>query len=329
MIAERRLAAIVVVCVALVLAGCSSSSAKKSAPTSRSTSVSVAPSTPASASFTPPTPARIAAADQLYVSIGDSYAAGYQPVAPRKGSTTRNGFAYQVVTDARAKGYHFTLANFACSGATTTSVIKTPGCDPKNLGPGATSYDTKTQAVAAQDFLRKHRGQVGLITVSVGGNDVTSCKDAGANITACLSAALGKLKTNLATLLAGLRAAAGPATRIIGLTYPDVFLGEALSKDPAKRNLANLSVLAFQSFINPQLKTSYQSFGATFLDVTAATGAYGSQSATTTLPPYGAIPVPVAKICKLTYYCQFGDIHPRTDGYALIADLVTATLPQH
>ena len=29
----------------------------------------------------------------LYVSLGDSYAAGYQPTAPGVGKTTRNGFA--------------------------------------------------------------------------------------------------------------------------------------------------------------------------------------------------------------------------------------------
>ena len=38
------------------------------------------------------------------------------------------------------------------------------------------------------------------------------------------------------------------------------------------------------------------------------------------------MPVPVAKVCQLTFYCQFQDIHPRTNGYALIANLVTATL---
>lgn len=315
----------VAACAVVLLTGCGSSSSPKKvpsrAPISRSTSASSSPTHPA--------PSRIAPADQLYVSIGDSYAAGYQPTSRGHGGTTRNGFAYQVVRDAKAKGDNFSLVNFACSGATTTSIIKSAGCEPKLLGPGAPSYGTATQAAAAQDFLRKHHGKVGLITISIGGNDVTSCKDAGANITECLSTAIGKLKTNLAPLLTGLRAAAGPETRIVGITYPDVFLGDALSKDPSKRTLANLSVLAFQSYINPALKASYEAVGATFVDVTAATGAYGSLSATTTLPPYGTLPVPVAKVCQLTYYCQLGDIHPRTNGYALIARLVTATLPQH
>ncbi len=48
----------------------------------------------------------------------------------------------------------------------------------------------------------------------------------------------------------------------------------------------------------------------------------------TTLFPYGSLPVAVAQACELTYYCAFRDIHARTDGYRLIADLVAGTLPR-
>jgi hypothetical protein len=37
----------------------------------------------------------------------------------------------------------------------------------------------------------------------------------------------------------------------------------------------------------------------------------------------------VAKVCELTYYCEFKDIHPRTNGYAVISNLILASLPQH
>ena len=42
----------------------------------------------------------------------------------------------------------------------------------------------------------------------------------------------------------------------------------------------------------------------------------------TALAPYGEIPVPVAKVCELTYYCAERDIHPNADGYQVIAELV-------
>jgi len=267
-----------------------------------------------------------AAPKDYYVSIGDSYAAGFQPTAHGKGSTTRNGFAYQLTTAASAKGYHLTLQNFGCAGATTTSVLKTPGCDAANLGPGAQSYGQQTQAVAAEAFLRAHAGHIGLVTVSIGGNDITACGQA-ANPTTCVATSLQTVKTNLTTLMTGLRAAAGASTPIVGITYPDVLLADYLAKDAQTKSLATLSVLAFRSLINPAFQGVYTASGAKFVDVTAAMGAYGSMSAMTTVPGYGSLPVPVAKICQLTYMCQFADIHPRTAGYAQIAQLVLATLP--
>ena len=70
------------------------------------------------------------------------------------------------------------------------------------------------------------------------------------------------------------------------------------------------------------LRAAYTGNGARFVDVTSATGAYGSVELTTDLAPFGAIPQPVAQICSLTFYCEYQDIHPRTAGYRLIADLV-------
>ncbi|SHG53656.1 Lysophospholipase L1 [Jatrophihabitans endophyticus] len=326
----RRRAAVAVVgtAAAVVLTACSGSSggdASSTLPTVSPATSATMPATASSSSSGSPT----AAAGRLYVSVGDSYAAGYQPSGRTGGATTRNGFAYQVVRLAKARGYDLTLANFGCSGATTASALSRAGCGDRQLGPGATPY-RKPQVAAAVDYLRAHRGQVALLTVSLGGNDVTACA-AAADVnaaTSCVSAALQRITANITTIVTRLRAAAGPATRIVGLTYPDVFLGGTISNDPRQRQLASVSVLAFRSLINPQLQAAYARGGASFADVTAATGAYGSQERTTTLQPYGEIPVPVARICTLTYYCQYQDIHPRTEGYRLIAELVTRTLPQ-
>ena len=271
--------------------------------------------------------AKAAARPNIYVSLGDSYAAGYQPTSATAGHTTRNGFAYQTVTKAKAKGYHLKLVNFGCSGATTTSVLKTIGCPKAALGPGGIAYPKHTQAFAAESYLKAHRGQVALVTVSIGGNDVTKCA-ASSNVFACLSSALAKVKKNVIKLAKDLRTAAGPNTRIVGTTYPDVLLGLYLSKDPNQKALASASVTAFKQFINPTLKTAYTGAGAKFVDVTKATGAYGSMSKKTKVPPYGSLPTPVAKICTLTYFCKYQDIHPHTNGYAIIAGLVVGTLPK-
>ncbi len=265
-------------------------------------------------------------APQLYVSLGDSYASGYQPTAKGVGSNTRNGFAYQVPAAAAKRGHRLQLVNFGCGGATTTSILQQVGCPPAARGPGGIAYPNATQAAAAAKYVRAHRKRLGLITVSIGGNDVTSCAKPGVEPIACVGAAITGIKTNVSALVKQLRAAAGPKVPIVGITYPDVILGAWV--DGTENTLPKLSVFAFKELINPALRETYASVGGKFVDVTAATGAYGSLEETTTLAPYGTIPVPVAKVCELTYYCEFQDIHAKTSGYRIIADLVAGTLPR-
>jgi lysophospholipase L1-like esterase len=267
------------------------------------------------------------APQQLYVSLGDSYAVGYQPTGVGVGHTTTNGFAYQLPAAAKRRGYRFKLVNFGCGAATTTSILQQVGCPPAARGPGGVDYTGTTQIAAAERYLRAHRKQVGLVTVSIGGNDVTTCARQ-ADPVPCVAAAVGSIQANVSALTQRLRAAAGPKVRIVGTTYPDVILGAWIQGTQSGQDLANLSVTAFKSLINPALKAAYATGRGGFVDVTAATGAYGPLDQTTTLDPYGPIPVPVAQVCQLTYYCEFGDIHARTNGYGLIADLVAATLPR-
>jgi hypothetical protein len=87
-------------------------------------------------------------------------------------------------------------------------------------------------------------------------------------------------------------------------------------------------VIAFKSLINPALKKAYASGKGSFVDVTAATGAYGDLTVFETLAPYGSIPKPVADVCRISYYCDKGDIHLRTPGYKIIAKMVAAELPR-
>jgi lysophospholipase L1-like esterase len=258
-----------------------------------------------------------AASAPYYVSLGDSYAAGYEAGQ----GNTDNGFAYQVVDEAAAASHPLVLVNFGCGGATTSSVLEAKGCSRRGLGPGAAPYDEQTQLEAAETFLRDHPGEVELITLSIGGNDVTACA-AAADPVACVTTAVEGISTNVPQILQRLRAVAGPDTLIVGTTYPDVILGQWLEGTPDAQQLAALSVTAFKELINPALANAYAGAGGIFVDVTEATGAYGPMSELTALAPYGEIPVPVAKVCQLTYYCAEGDIHPNADGYQVIADLV-------
>lgn len=287
--------------------------------------VMVAPAAAQAASA--PTAQRRGVAVQYYVSLGDSYATGYQPGADgRRGGGTRNGYAYRLPALAARRSYRYKLVQLACGGATTASILERVGCPRVARGPGGRAYPRATQVAAAERFLAKHRrsGRGGLVTVSIGGNDVTACADAPDPL-GCTARAVAGIERNVGALVRRLRAAAGPKVRIVGLTYPDVILGAWLR--PGGQELARQSVAAFRGLVNPALERQYESVGGHFVDVTAATGAYGSLDETTTLEPYGTLPVPVARVCVLTYFCSVGDIHATTPGHRLIAELIADSLP--
>lgn len=253
-----------------------------------------------------------------YVSLGDSYSVGYQP---GKGATP--GYATYV-----ASHTGLTLANFGCAGATTTSLLAHVGC-PAVLPhtAGGMTYPTTTQIAAATAFIAAHKGHVGLITVSIGGNDVVPCATAS-NPISCLGTAVTTIKTNVTSIASQLRAAAGPKVPIIGSTYPDVILGiYVYPTNPGSTgaiNLANSSIVAFKALVNPALSQSYATSLGAFVDVTKASGAYTSLKRTVHTKAYGTIPVPVASVCKLTWFCAKGDIHPMNQGYTLIGKLIVA-----
>ena len=258
---------------------------------------------------------------QLYVSLGDSYATGYRPAtggAPA--GAARDGFADLVASRSGLR-----LINLACSGATSGQLRGSAGCPPPNRAAGAPDPAGRTQLDAAVAALREHEGRVGLVTVVIGGNDLTPCvRETASEALACASEAVTDVAANLAVILPVLRDAAGDAP-IVGLTYPDVFLGAWVSGEfPNGQDLARMSVPLFRDFFNTALRTEYAKVGAEFVDVTATTGGYGSLTDVTQDPEYGPIPTPVAKVCELTYFCDLTDVHPTPAGHEVIADAVLA-----
>jgi lysophospholipase L1-like esterase len=268
-----------------------------------------------------PAPAALGASraqPTYYVSLGDSYSVGYQP-----GIGATPGYTAYVAGHTGLK-----LVNFGCGGATTTSILNSVGCPDVLPGTaGGMTYPKTTQIAAADAFITAHRGHIGLITVSIGGNDVTSCA-VSSNPLSCVATAVKSITTNVTTLAGDLRSAAGAKVAIIGSTYPDVILGNyvypKLPPAPSAVTLAKLSVTAFKLLINPALSKAYQSAQGSLVDVTKATGAYGSLTKTVKTKTYGTIPVPVATVCALTWACAKGDIHSKTPGYDLIGRLIVS-----
>ena len=268
----------------------------------------------------------------IMLSLGDSYSVGWQELPGGTQGSTHNGPADQLVPLAAARGWHLKLVNLGCGGATTTSMLTASavGCNPQALAPGATNYPNKSQTQAAVAFIKSHPGQVKVVTISIGGNDVDGCPTQP-DPTGCVKANMPKATKNLTQIVKQLRAAGGKQMRIIGSTYPDVELGLWVHPTVLGANTLALvpgSISAFKDNINPGLKKAYDSVGAAFVDVTKATGTYGPFLATND-PTFGQIPVPVAKVCTLTYFCDGTfNIHMKTPGYHIIAALEAATLPK-
>ncbi len=291
-----------IVALLVVLTACTAEPAPAPPPTSTTTTTSA----------TPP-------ADQVYVSLGDSYATGYRPATDgAPAGAAQDGFADLVASRAGLR-----LINVACSGATSAQLRTSPGCPPPNRAANAPDPAGRTQLDAAVAALREHKGRVGLVTVVIGGNDLTPCvRETASEAIACASEAVRDVAANLASILPVLREAAGDAP-IVGLTYPDVFLGAWVSPSfPNGQDIARMSVPLFRDFFNTALKAEYAKVDAKFVDVTAATGAYGSLTDLTQDPDHGQIPTPVAKVCELTYFCDLTDVHPTPAGHKVIADAV-------
>lgn len=281
---------------------------------------------------------------KYYISLGDSYSEGYQ------NPTLTGSGGY---TDTIAKKEKMTLVNFGCGGATTKSLLDTMGCPGTQEPTYGMSYDSTTQEEAALNFIAANPGKVGLISISIGGNDVTACAG-NSDPVGCVVAASTTISTNVGTLISDLDTALAAngdsSAKIVGITYPDVILGNytipAGSTDPS---LAYLSTVAFDDIINPTLKSLYDSAqNGSFVDVTDAPYIHGKINAptgddsntwdsststftgtTVKLNPWGVIPENVAEVCDLTWYCTSSytfDIHPNTNGYKFITGLIESDL---
>jgi lysophospholipase L1-like esterase len=261
------------------------------------------------------------AAKTYYVSVGDSYAAGYRPNGAGQGATSRDAFVYQVEQALARQHSDWTVANFACSGETAYAMTFERGCQTDALAPGGTHYPDTPQSVAATDFIGAHRDRIGLVTVVMGGNDVIRCLDErdAAAAQGCAEVEVPRVVLSVDSLLSRTRALVGPDVPIIGASYINVFVADQLKNDPAAQRRAEFSVALFDNYLNPALSQTYSKYGASFVDTTALAGADLPETDKSALPGHGTVMASIGRVCALSYYCSDGDPHPNREGHALIA----------
>jgi lysophospholipase L1-like esterase len=255
---------------------------------------------------------------RYYLALGDSLSVGIQPDATGADVPTGQGYPDQLAAMLDRHGQDLRLVKLGCSGETTVTLIQGGICTYRGGG---------TQLTAATEFLREHRGQVGLVTIDIGANDLNPCVALGqaAQIQACLTTLIPQVVANLTTIMSALRQAGGSRVEIIGMRYYDPELADWLT-GPAGQSLAQASVGLLDTY-NGYLAGVYQRYGADVADVYTA---FGTTDFTgqVTLPGFGTLPRNVATICQLTWECapapQGPNEHANAAGYRVIASTFLA-----
>ncbi|MFD9129857.1 SGNH/GDSL hydrolase family protein [Kitasatospora sp. NPDC059571] len=253
---------------------------------------------------------------RYYLALGDSLAAGYQST-PDGGHVVGRGYAQDIARTlgerAAAKKRAFDFTDLGCPGE-TTGTMAGGGCPYPHPYPDS-------QLAAAVRFLREHRTDRVLVTLDIGANDVDRCAAGGSIDLPCAVNGVAQVGRGLSTVLAQLREAAGPRTRIIGMNLYDPFLAAWMTGEQG-RTTAALSV-PLAAALNATIGAVDAAYGVPTADVA---GAFATYSALPTVPLGGQqVPLNVARILQWTNMAR-GDIHANDTGYQVIADTFLARL---
>ena len=262
-----------------------------------------------------------------YLSLGDSLSVGDQPNAKGVDIPTNAGYADQLEKAFQRTDKNLLLYKLGCPGETSATLNDGGICAYKgDVRVSLSGKRESSQLSAALAFLKAHRGQVSLITLDIGANDLNKCIALGNinQISACFAKTnvFAKIATHLAGTLALLRAAA-PHALIVGMNYYDPELAAWLT-GAAGQTFATDSILLAQIFAG-DLDGVY---AAAKDPVANVLGQFDTTDQTlVNLPPFGKLPRDVALICKRTYECtKFQDEHCNPVGYGAIATAYVAIL---
>jgi hypothetical protein len=156
------------------------------------------------------------------------------------------------------------------------------------------------------------------VTLDIGANDIDRCATGLVIDTGCVVQGLRTIAGNLFAILVGLRQAGGHVLVFAGMTYYDPYLAAWLAGS-AGQQTARESVIVTDA-LNGIEAAEYSLFGARVANVSEAFSTNDFSQ------PAGPLPVNVANICRLTFMCAIGNIHPNAAGYQLIADTFAAAL---
>jgi lysophospholipase L1-like esterase len=256
----------------------------------------------ATANRTHPNPAP----STYYLALGDSLSRGVQPDSAGASVETRNGYPDQVFAALRPSHPTLTLVKLGCPGETTSTMIN----------GGICRYPGGSQLKAAVAFLHAHRGRVLLVTIDIGANDPEQCggQPSLSQLASCAMTGIPAAVTHLTTIMASLKAAAGPGVRMVGMNYYLPALAEWRNGLPG--HVVAWTAERLAATYNNLLDRVYAHYGARVANVF---GAFDTADFTA----QGTTPHNVALLCQWTWACaappRGPNQHANQAGYEVIA----------
>jgi lysophospholipase L1-like esterase len=268
----------------------------------------------------------VAAAGPYYLVLGDSLAFGIQPNAKGQQLASGEGYVDDLYARLKQQTPQLKLVNMSCPGDSTTSLLTGRG-----NATAAEFYKCNrsggSQLQAAVAFVKAHRAAVRVITIDIGANDVIPCVNAsvykkGARaLESCVGTGEAAIAANLPKILGPLKAAASPATTLVGGTVYDPFLTGLLDQDKTVKAVAVAS-LPMITKVDQEITSADSAAGFKTADVAGAFS-YNVATAVTSAKLGTKVPKAVAVLCEFTYMCaktpQGPNIHPTSAGYRAMA----------
>lgn len=255
----------------------------------------------------------------FYLAVGASFSVGVQPTSTDPTAhPTEHGYTNDLVALEAAKGVTLTLTHVGCPGDSTTNVLFGDPCYPQPT----------TQLTTAVAFLQAHFNDRGLVTIDLGFNNINGCLTGMTVDQTCLNKKLLIMTSELTTIVATLKSAAGPHVTFIGVNHYNPYFADSI-RGSKGQHFAHLSSDVFSDF-NAALKSVYDHNSVPLANVSKVfhDSVYGSG---VNVSSYGRVHGYLATTCKLTWMCRssrYGpNLHPTNAGYQAIARAIDAVLP--
>ncbi len=293
----RTAAAVAAAGLALLVAGCGGGD-DQPAPTTPAPAATTSAAAP-TPSESDPSPASTSSG--VYLALGDSLAAGYQP-----GGTELRETAYPALTATRLSrsGVDLTVENLGCSGETTGTLENGGKCD----------FAAGSQLAQAEDYLAEHPGEVRLVSIDIGGNDLLRCATRQLTVDqACVDKGVRTVSQNLPGVLERLRKAAGKDVPVLVIGYYNPWLAAGYLGEGQDQLKAAASAF---TRLDTAIEKSADTAGATYVSLDKA---FALDDETPTTFGGRTVPRNVAQVCSLTYTCTAADIHLTDEGAATVA----------